>query len=42
MAEDVYEWLLLDAGHDDDELSRVSVNKGSDLRRTQQSRVQAS
>jgi len=31
VAEDVYEWLLLDAGHDDDELSRVSVNKGSDL-----------
>jgi len=24
VAEDVYEWLLLDAGHDDDELSRVS------------------
>jgi hypothetical protein len=24
VSEDVFEWLLLDAGHDDDELSRVS------------------
>jgi hypothetical protein len=23
-AEETFEWLLLDAGHDDDELSRVS------------------
>jgi hypothetical protein len=29
VAEDVYEWLLLDAGHDDDELSRVGKGPGS-------------